>query len=392
VLTAFLATLGFGLLTLCFPQRWVLSAFQVVLFGLALARAARRARTGFSWNHALPACLLAAAALWAVLQGAAGWSIERERTFEAALDWCVNAAAFALALDLTSDVKTCSTFLRASLIFATLLSIVAVFTLLTSRPGFAYWWFDTGSGVPTLGPFVYKNQYAAFVEAVLPMAVAGAILDPKRCLVFTLAAALLFGSVVAAGSRAGAILCLALILIIPAIALAQKLLSARAALRTVAASLAAVVLFTAIVGWQSLWNRLQEPNPYALRRDLNISSIAMFRDHVWTGSGLGTWSTAYPQYARFDDGTFVNQAHNDWLQWASEGGIPFLLLMLAFAAIMLRPAWRTLWGVGMVAVFTHAFVDYPFQQRPALAAFFFALAGVLWRATHPPESNLHPRP
>jgi hypothetical protein len=31
----------------------------------------------------------------------------------------------------------------------------------------------------------------------------------------------------------------------------------------------------------------------------------------------------------------------------------------------------------MLAVFAHCLIDYPMQQRPALAAFFFAMIGVL---------------
>jgi hypothetical protein len=50
---------------------------------------------------------------------------------------------------------------------------------------------------------------------------------------------------------------------------------------------------------------------------------AMIHDRLWAGLGLGTWSAAYPAYASYDDGTFVNQAHNDWLQWGAEGGLPF---------------------------------------------------------------------
>ena len=44
---------------------------------------------------------------------------------------------------------------------------------------------------------------------------------------------------------------------------------------------------------------------------------------------------------------------------------------------LVRPAVRSLWGLGLMAVFVHALVDYPMQQRPALAMFFFAIAGAL---------------
>ena len=56
-------------------------------------------------------------------------------------------------------------FLNAALWFTLALAVVAVFTLLTSPPGRAFWIFETGSGEPTYGPFVYRNQYASFVEA-----------------------------------------------------------------------------------------------------------------------------------------------------------------------------------------------------------------------------------
>jgi O-antigen ligase len=136
-------------------------------------------------------------------------------------------------------------------------------------------------------------------------------------------------------------------------------------------------VFTLIVGWETIWTRLQEPNPYSLRADLVRSSLDMIRDRPIAGFGLGAWSAAYPAYARFDNGTFVNQAHNDWAQWAVEGGVPFFLLMLGIALWCVRPAFRSLWGIGMLAVFAHCLIDYPMQQRPALAAFFFAMIGVL---------------
>ena len=94
------------------------------------------------------------------------------------------------------------------------------------------------------------------------------------------------------------------------------------------------------------------------------------------GFGLGTWPTAYPAHAYYDDGLFANQAHNDWAQWTAEGGLPFFFLMLSIAIWSLRPAADTLWGVGIVAVFLHCTVDYPIQ-RPALGGFFFALLGAL---------------
>ena len=109
--------------------------------------------------------------------------------------------------------------------------------------------------------------------------------------------------------------------------------------------------------------------------------MQMAREKPWTGFGLRTWPTVYPAYAIFDDGTFVNEAHNDWLQWAVEGGLPLLAAMLIFTALISLPAARSIWGLGLIAVLVHCLVDYP-MQRPQLAGLLFALCGVLIGLTH----------
>jgi hypothetical protein len=99
------------------------------------------------------------------------------------------------------------------------------------------------------------------------------------------------------------------------------------------------------------------------------------------GCGLGTWSTVYPEFARFDVHVFVNQAHCDWLQWTAEGGIALPLLAVAMLTVVLRAARREWWVVGLAVVWLHGFFDYPMQQTPALAslqiAFFGAAAAIM---------------
>jgi O-antigen ligase len=355
----FVVVLWSGLLTLRVEGRWALTAFQLALLALAAALIVRRR---FSIHPHPVAILLAAAALWGVFQTALGISVDAHRTLEAALGWIVNCAAFSIALAVTGDSLDRRRFLTAQLFFALALSVAAVIGLLT---------------ISQLGPFVYKNQFAAYVESVLGLAIAAAIRDRRRSFAWLLVAAALFASVVAAGSRAGSILCLAELILLPAIAFTRGWISGRSLIRVAALAVLTGGVLVAVAGWETTWRRLQEPNPYSLRADLLRSSIDMARDRPLAGFGLGTWSTAYPAYARFDDGSFVNQAHNDWVQWAAEGGLPFLALMIAVVAWLARPAVESLWGLGLLAVFAHAWVDYPFEQRPALAAFFFAMAGAL---------------
>jgi O-antigen ligase len=373
----FAAVLFFGIVTLWVEARWALTIFQVALLALATASAVKRLPSGLPIGHHPVGLLLAGAVAWGLIQVTFGQTVYPLRTLETTLDWTVNLVAFSLALELGRRAKERERFLESALVFAAVLSLSAIFTRLTSPAGKVFWVFDSSADIATLGPFVYRNQYAAFVEVVLPVAIFRAIRNRRRWLPYTLIAALLFGSVVASGSRGGTALCFFEILIVPVIAFAQNRFDGAGLARVLIGNLSLVGVLVVIVGWQALWMRFEEPHPYALRRDLAESSLQMLHDRPWIGFGLGTWSSAYPGYARYDDGTFVNQAHNDWVQWAAEGGVPFLMIMLGTAGWTIRPAVRAVWGVGVLAVFLHAVVDYPFQQRPALAAFVFALLGLL---------------
>jgi O-antigen ligase len=359
------AILWFGILSLRAAEsiRWLLTAFELALFVLAAAMILRRRLA----LHPHPtAILLAIAALWALTQVWLGISVDPQRTLQAALGWTVNCAAFSVTLAICARDDLRRRFLTAQVLFALVLSIASIIGLYT---------------VAMLGPFAYKNQFAAYLESVIGIAITASLTnrtrDPRRRLPWILVAGTMFASVVAAGSRAGSILSLALLFALPILAALRGRIAVRDLARIAALAILSGVVLVMIAGWETTWQRLQEPNPYSLRADLLRSSIAMTRDRPLTGFGLGAWSSAYPGYARFDDGTFVNQAHNDWAQWAVEGGIPFLALMLGVVALLARPAFRSLWGLGLMAVFVHAWIDYPFEQRPALAAFLFAMAGAL---------------
>ena len=355
------AILWFGILTLRAADsvRWWLAGFDLALIALAFGMV-RRLAIRF---HPV-GVLLAIAAVWALVQVRLGISVDPQRTLEAALGWTIDCAAFSIALAALKRDHVRRRFLYAQALFGLVVGAGCVVWLYTAA---------------ALGPFAYKNQFAAYLESVMGIAIAAAI--PAKTgrprLSWILAAAAMFACAAAGGSRAGAILCLAELIVLPLIAYLRGWIRGRTLIQLASLAVAGAAVLVMVTGWETVWRRLQEPNPYAVRADLLRSSVAMARDRPIGGFGLGAWPSAYPGYARYDDGTFVNQAHNDWAQWAVEGGLPFLGLMLAVVAMLIRPALDSLWGVGLLAVFVHAWIDYPFEQRPALAAFFFAMAGAL---------------
>jgi len=133
-----------------------------------------------------------------------------------------------------------------------------------------------------------------------------------------------------------------------------------------------VALGGVIGGWERLWIRLHDFDNTRIMA--SITSLEMIRRGPIAGYGLGTWPTVYPMFAHSDDGLFMNQAHNDWLQWAVEGGWPLAALLACLAARISVPALRSGWGFGIPAVLLLCLVDFPLQ-KPAVSFLLFALAG-----------------
>ena len=309
------------------------------------------------------------AAAWPLVQLAAGRSVYRFETWNAALVWAAHLTVFLLALQLFGNPVRLSRFLDALLWFGTAIAALSLVQLFTSG-GRIFWLFPTAYKDLVLGPFVYRNNYAAFVELVVPLALLKALARPRTSLAWSAAAALMAASVVASGSRAGIVVVGLETLVILALDSRGR---APGAVWKLAAATAVLV---AIAGPGFLWSRFHQADPLAVRRELVASSLAMLRERPWMGFGLGTWPTAYPAYATFDLGVFANHAHCDWAEWAAEGGLPFLAATVALASAALVWSARRRWGIGVAAVFVHALVDYPLQ-KPVLAALTFTLLGAL---------------
>jgi hypothetical protein len=256
------------------------------------------------------------------------------------------------------------------------LSVLSTVQMFTSD-GKIFWLFPSGYTDFVLGPFVYRNQYAAFLEMLLPIALWEALRGRRLAFANCAMAAAMLASVVAAATRAGSILMCAEVILVLVLAWWRGLAQAGMVARGLAMFGAIAVVLTAVAGWQTLRHRLLEADPLAARREYVISSLHMLHDRPGMGFGLGNWPRAYPRYALFDDGHYVNQAHNDWMQWAVEGGLPFFAILLVLVAMVAPAAWRSVWGIGLLSVWVHCLVEYPLQQRPGIGAWFFVLLGAL---------------
>ncbi len=366
------AVFAFAILTLWVPAEWPVTAFEVSVFALAGIAILRGWRALPTLSY--PLLPLVYAVLLGLVQWLSGQTVSTFQTKTETVQWAAFLAVLVTGLLLFRNPDARRWFRTAMVWFAAALAVLAILEIFTSRAK-VFWFFTTDvDAVP--GTILYRNHYAAFIEAVLPIALYEALRRERAAVLYSGMAAVMYASVIASASRAGTLLTTAEIIIVILIMWIRREIRGRSILIHLGRTALLLGIFTAIVGWQGVMERFSVPDQIGGRRELDRSSLHMIPEAPWLGTGLGTWTAVYPRHALFDDGTFVNRAHNDWLQWTVEGGIPLGVLMLSLFLWCLRPALTSVWGLGVIAVFLHAVVDYPFS-RPALGSWILVIVAML---------------
>lgn len=268
-------------------------------------------------------------------------------------------------------------------------AVLAVFA------GYGLWQVASGAAARAHGPLYDPNAFAALLNAGLIYGLfrlAATVERGGRAGVADLALpVLLCGALLVTGSR-GALL---VALLSAAAMLVLVLLRAKRAHRVLAH-----LLLVAAAGWalaaalpgevgaiQRLDGLAQNEDVDPARLMLWKSTLAIYRDHPLTGTGLGTFALYYPAYRDpAERVTFGYLAHNDYLQLLQEGGP---LLLLGFAAVWLSLIGLLLrrvlaagrggldWdgvgaGAAALSLAAHAAVNFIFYVAPLAL-----LAGVL---------------
>lgn len=121
------------------------------------------------------------------------------------------------------------------------------------------------------------------------------------------------------------------------------------------------------------------------RNDIYATSIDIIQDHPLLGSGLGSFEAIFQPYrpATMTPEGIINHAHNSYLHFALEMGVPALFIVVGCALAAISHGWHrwqrsrrlyALLGVfSLVLPAMHALVDLPLHI-PALTALSLALA------------------
>jgi O-antigen ligase len=373
----------FSTSTVFVPQIWPVESFQIgvfILTAICLLLGIRRDKENLAVGVA--PWLVYFIPAWGVIQILARTTASTIETREAVLRWGALAAVFFLTRTVARTSVARGIMLLTFLGFAAVMAVLCLIQLFTSD-GRVLWIFPTGYP-DVYATFPNHNNYAQFIEVSLPIALWWALRDGWRAWGYALIGGLLYASVIGAASRAGAILCTAELLAMLAIGVIQhkrqnlgRLFRSTTVALFMVPFLAAV--FISVVGWQRIWERFQQEDPYEGRLEFMLSAVDMARHRPLMGYGLGTFPEVYQQYAIKDFSFYANHAHNDWAEFAADGGVPFLLLVFIPFAVAVPTAIRHPWGLGLIAVMLHACVDYPFP-RPAVSGWMFAMLGLLYMA------------
>lgn len=363
-----------------------------------------------------PALPLAALALVGLAQSALDLSMDAEATRHATAGlffMLLLFVAVANCFDGRARLRLLSNFVVG---FGLALAVFALVQHFTWN-GSIYWVRPNTQGGTPFGPFVNRNHFAGYVEMIIPLALAFAVLRSARSearLFYGFAAAVMGMALVVSLSRGGMISLLSSLVFVAALSTWMKARSKSAA-PTVISRLLHPASFMLLVGvaivagiiWvgpdpvvkriaQDIGQEgLSQADPRALQASRPViwrDALEMFKANPLAGVGLGAFATAYPVYGQGDGSVVIAQAHNDYLQILADAGVIGLALAVWFVVLVFQQVARGVKsrdplvaalalgsGGGLFAMLVHSLVDFNLQL-PSNALIFLLLSATATRA------------
>jgi O-antigen ligase len=391
----FCAPLAFGSVE---PWGWGTTAVVVavvLLFWAAGTVRSRRLVLACSWLY-LPAIVLFG---FVLLQLYGHLSLDAASTSEAILKLGLCLIVFFLTMQLyyVASERAWDRLGLSVLLYASLLGLFAILQFF-SAPGLIYWVAPVAN--VNFGPYVNRDHFAGLYEMLIPIAGTYYISAGRKSpfsLLYAFALLIAVASLLFAGSRGGlsALVCELLILIVMMLVSAPE--RRRIGLVWSAGGLVlAAVVFLLLLAPSELPVRLasivrfRDASVTGDRPQVTHDTLRIFRDHLTTGTGLGTFEAVYPQYQSLVTVKTWSYAHDDYAQFLAETGLPGGLLALLGLLIFLRetfwgrlrsglsgtPAWIQFGAfLGCCGLLVHSFVDFNLHI-PANAAWFAACTGL----------------
>ncbi len=263
-----------------------------------------------------------------------------------------------------------------------------------------YFYGDTTTNIAS-GTFANRNFFAAQLFTSIPFLAAIATtlshsrrLHPSLVLVFAfIYMALLVVGLGTTGSRGGIILAFVSVLL-SVLYVYRHPVSSKHGGNSRWKIYAVLTCFVLIVQVGMLGiTRLAKTDPVQdYRTDIYAVTLTAIKTYFPVGSGFGTFVPVYQQFEtpRIIIASYINHAHNDWLEIVLEGGAPALALLLVFVVLYLslivsasrmafsvpQHVYYRAAGVTVFLLLMHSIVDFGLRT-PALLSLFSVCCGIL---------------
>jgi O-antigen ligase len=325
---------------------------------------------------------------WHVKEGWLSLSLDPEHTRYYLLRGCAFTAGFFLTLALVNTHARVKTLLQVLVFSGTCQAAYGAFMVLSGLELGFFVEKYVGQGVAT-GTFVNRNHYAGYLVMCLSAGIGlllsqlstdqarnwkerlrgwlRLMLSPKIRLRLYLAVMVV--ALVLTRARMGNIAFFTALGFAGAVAV----LSGRRFSWRVVFFLASLLVVDMLIlgkwfGFDQLVERLEQTQPTQEARVWsNAYTIDYLTDFPLTGSGGGSFYGVFPNYQAPNLEGFHQHAHNDYLEFAVELGIPAALMLAAFVSLALWNAWR---------------VQRERHTRLYRGAGFAVTMTVLWAAIH----------
>lgn len=315
---------------------------------------------------------------------------------------------FSAVLVFTDTPKRLRLLVRTITVFGFFLAIFGLTQSFTS-PDKVYWIREMPQS-QAFGPFINRHHFAGYMELAmaLPLGLVftGSIEREKK-FIYLFAAGLMAVALVMTNSRGGIISLLAeLLFLVATMGLRRRdkhkkrdsekqkprIRSAAAkaglALAMVVALFGSVVLLGGEEALTRIVGSVNVDDPTTGRAHFWSVTVDIIKNHPFIGTGLGAFGVVYTGYDSRNGMYRLEQAHNDYLQVLSDGGIVGALLGLLFVVGLFRMAFARRESrddfrrgvatgalAGCFAVLIHSFFDFTLHT-PANALLFLVLAAL----------------
>jgi O-antigen ligase len=306
---------------------------------------------------------------------------------------------------------------RTITIFGFLLAIFGLTQSFTS-PNRVYWVRELAQST-AFGPFINRHHFAGYMELTmaLPLGLvfSGGVGKEKR-LLYLFAAGLMAVALIFTNSRGGMISLVAEVVFIAAIGLRRRhrrhsihpdsRLIASRAFRTASALALVCAIFLGAVyfGGEGALTRMvgtvNSDDPTTGRAHFWDVTLYIIKAHPIIGTGLGAFGVVYTRYDTRNGLYRLEQAHNDYLQVLSDGGLLGALLGLAFIVMLFRMGFARRESrddfrrgvaigalAGCFAVLVHSFFDFTLHTT-SNALLFLVLAALATMDSRVEEAHL----